>query len=316
VFVTKGGNVRAHKCIVSRCKFLKEKMNTDGQSEIDLSSQFDKETLEKVLEYLYTQKVEEKQDWDLLSASNILELDSLESMCVDALKEVITNVNVVKMLREVKNVHMRDYCYKFIERSEMKSALFAELTKEELLQYIVVTDSTKKKQVKPKQEITLENHLAQLFESKEYTDLTIISKDGQKFSVHKAILYPYFDVHEKELRLDFEGSALGVIIEFIYNGTVKLVEDPSLLLKLKNTIEIINQKADLKKLLEQVESKLNNVIKSMKPKDVLKFCLTNGVKSDLKQSFLRLAISQAKTEDLLEAFLIVKDVEEKLSADK
>src|SRR5690606_27254504 len=149
----------------------------DGLFEINLSSQFDKATMEHVLEYLYTKKVEEKQDWDLLSAANSLGLDSLEELCADALKEMITTSNVIKILREVKNHYIRDHCFKFIESSKEKPTLFNELTKEDLLQYIVVTDSANKKEEKPKQEISLEKHLEQLFDSKEYSDLTIISKD-------------------------------------------------------------------------------------------------------------------------------------------
>lgn len=298
---------KAHKCIISRSRYLKEKIakaqSNGGLLEIDLSTEFDEKILQSILHYLYTQQVEKKEiTWELLHAAIKLNLNTLARKCAEILKNEINEGNVLKHLRECKNAWAIYYCYQFISSHKDKEKLLSMLSREELLEYLRLI-KMKETINEPTQEISLEAHLFHLFKTKEFSDITFVCSDHYKVKAHKAIVLPYLQLPKNIADtnpVDVEGAVFTMIIEYLYDRNLKfpeLYQDPLFMKKLMKASEKYLPTEELHNI---ANDKMMNLLRQMPLISALRFCIDNEVEGVLKTAILKSITEKASREDLLD----------------
>lgn len=107
-------------------------------------------------------------------------------------------------------------------------------------------------------------HLVRLYDTKIYSDITLIADDGKKVSAHRAILYAlssYFAAlqsdAEEQVMHEVDGFTLKLMLEWIYKRHLKSL--PNDIHLLKNSVAVLT-----KKQLLEVSTHPNNTINSIR----------------------------------------------------
>jgi hypothetical protein len=317
VFKVKEKSFKAHKCIVSRCRYLKEKIektqSKDGVLEIDLTSEFDATILQTVLHYLYTQQVKENEvTWELLHAANKLHLNILERKCSEILKNSINEKNVFNLLRESKNSLITYYCYLFISTMKDKDKLLSQLSRKELMRYLNIVELKEQyyDDDKPVSEISLEGHLIHLYRTKEYSDITFKCSDCHTIQAHKAIVFPALKVSTKAdvHSVNAEGAIFTIVMEYLYNKNLEfpeLYEDPFLMMKLVKCCEKYLPAEELGNIAKE---KMFSLLSKMPLIDALRFTIEKKIKGAMKTEILNSISNNASREELIDILPVITEL--------
>ena len=153
---TKPVEIRAHKSVLTargeyfkglfRKGCWKETVSPSGESNeatVMVGNEFTKETITRMLEWIYTNRIEHEEDCtameilELLCLSDKWLLTDLKRLCEYRLKDMMTVDNVAKMLcatEDFKALRLQKLCVKFI-MDNIKAVTQSDLFKEELKAY-------------------------------------------------------------------------------------------------------------------------------------------------------------------------------------
>lgn len=304
-----GSEFLAHECILSQSKTLEtaiSNVNKKGSKRTVTLTEIRGNAFNKIIHYLYSGGIElRKSDApgyvDLVLAAKRFQLIDLEIMLLRQFERIVDEKNVIDILCKAKH-HGHDQlkflCLKIFERFDkncMRNREFLNLDKELLVELLLEKgklEEARKKLLKNTTNgaIKLQEHIKSLYNSKKFSDITLISRDKKHFKAHRAILAAfseYFrimfsgafaEAKTSELELNYVDSlTLELALEYIYKGTVKL---PSDFLALTN----LGRFADMTlmdDLNEVVNKKLLSMVSNSNALEILKFCIDTNFEGKL-----------------------------------
>lgn len=318
--IVDGFCIPAHKCILAQSKELKKlitesKVNENGITVVQLNS-ISETTFRLMLNFLYTGCVDltEIQEADLIkliSASKQFGLENLELACLSQCSDKISVENVLKAMKlahQHKLVRLKTICINFFlaNRQEILAKEDILLLDKELMAELLKLDGEKPLPIEnEKPKLFIQNHLDQLYISKEYSDIILVSKDGKKFPCHKPILVAaseYFalmftrdfqESRQREIIIDsIDGNLLEMVLRFIYTGDDTFTTNFEILVELYQFAEMIL----LQDLSEVITKQMMRMVSRGNALEVLLLCLNANIEGKVKDRCHRVIRSTNKDE--------------------
>jgi uncharacterized coiled-coil protein SlyX len=212
-----------HKVILSQSPFLKNKIQ--NQNEIAIEN-FSLEVIKILIEFLYCGNVfVDNIDLtvDLICAASLFELEELETIALIYFKKYYNSQNLFVMLQkahELKVKSLKDLCFAYFWKNP--KGISVNLPEDLLLellnaQNVKFQDYEVLKRKIPNPEERIANHIAKLYETKEFWDVKFKSNDKEYF-LHRIILdvYSNFLNNDEVLKVLIHSNSLEMFLEFVY----------------------------------------------------------------------------------------------------
>lgn len=317
-----------HRCILGQTKELKNIIPDDPLNgkpfQIKLSN-IKPNVFRKILEYLYSGTINLNTAYadiyvELIISAHLYGLEELEMLCKMNFDKVIspkTFPTVITSAYEHQHDELKQMCFDYfhlkkkqisenqdlllLDKSVLSALLFSELSnkKEE-----TSTDFNKYKRLK--------DHIANLYTTKDYSDVILLTKEKKKFRAHKAILYSFCDFfyamfnnsqfeenNMDEIDLSVDSDILEIALQFIYTQRVTLPDDCETLTRLI----IFADKILLNDLKDICANHLTKMVTPRNVVQLLQLCNeTPNIGGLLKDTCINLIKSSSKN-DLVEIIL-------------
>jgi hypothetical protein len=242
-----------HKFIISQSEYIFKLLKKQDRIELDIKS----EILIGILNYLYCGnliaiplKDKEELYVDFIKTTNELNLYSLNSLYLSQFDSIVSIENVLKILilsEKFELKILKSLCIYFFKQNvkNIKKEKVLELDKEIIYDLFNSNENQFIGFSNENSNTVLEKHILNLYETKDFSDVYLISSDLKKFKCHKGILAnssEYFSIMfggnfeeswQNEIILDdLNGDTLEYIIHFIYTRDLSLIDDYSILINL------------------------------------------------------------------------------------
>lgn len=322
VFVVQEKTFSCHRCIVSQSSVLRNMIIQNEDNQQIVLDNISEQTFRYVLEYLYSGSVNLSESdgillADLIVASQELELKDLENECMSQFSRIIRVDNILDILsaadqHELETLKM--HCLNFFLKNNkqiIKTQNITKLEKNLMAELLRLDEPFKLDSVISSKGRNVYQHVAKLYETKEFSDITLIAKNGKKIRAHKPILIAaseYFSLmlnseftesNQHEIQMsNIDGNCLERVIRFIYLRETELPDDCQALIELYQVSDMLL----LSELHKLVDTKLLKHITPENALDILSICLPLGIKGKL-ESRCKEVIKDVKKEDLMGSFL-------------
>jgi len=303
LFVVQGKNICVHRCIVAQCEALEKEIfpsqkNKQGMVVVHLDY-VSAQAFQRIIEFLYAGTIDLTEEdgsiyAELIYTANGYELQDLVDSCVAQFENVVTTRNVLSILTDATKYKLstiKSMCFGFFHRHReeiMKSKDIFKLDQVLMVELL----QTVEKQIKYPEynkptETRLDLHLQRLYDTKQFSDVILVSIDDKKYPAHVCILTAlcgYFEQHFKgndlksidtEVNVLVTGRCLDTVLKFIYRKKVKLPSDYEILTELRK----FSEHTTLMKPLDiMINEKLSEIVNSKTAVEILQYCMQ--VKSD------------------------------------
>lgn len=320
--------IPAHKCILIQSPFIKREMKGDVLKLENVSEC----ELRIVIEYLYTGivNVNEENVIKYLKTAKKFELEKMNQLIYRQLDDLIHENNIISLLCDCENfgftiarLHCINQLIKFIERDESikKSAEYQKIpnsTKSIIEEGKILPILQNSELIHPRDPLI--RHFKMLFNTKEFSDVTLISRDGKKFRAHKMILSSeseffntvftcnFKDSNNAEYNLnEIDSRTLEHVLHHIYGIQNEWNELPNDTTILCDIIRVANYLM-LSRLQFQGNHKLVSLLNKENCFQIFQFCVEYEM-ADLKQ----LLISQIVHSDEISLMEILESIFNKIS---
>lgn len=295
--IVEGKEIQCHKCIISQSNELMMDIQQGNQHLKNVKY----ETMNLLLESLYGRSL----DWKSMDISTILDiiitarrysLRNLEHIALSQCEKKITHENFITTLslaqkQRIETLKMMCFNFFLANKQEILDKQDIKQLDVELMVELMKLEGEPSALQFPTKQNCLQSHLWNLFTTKKYADATLVSNDGKKFPVHKAILMTaceYFDKmmggsftesKQKEISLDLSGELLELVIRFIYTGTINPPNEFDKLLELYQFAEMIV----MKELIDEIFNQKIECITKETVLTCLKHCIVAGAEGKLRE---------------------------------
>lgn len=260
---------------------------------------------ERTLKFLYGEEIEIStivELGELFREAVLFDIHSLRQYCLSKIKQMVNDDNVITALRCIKDSQAKMYFLKIIFESEEKNDLLKSLNKEELLDYIEFLESDDSDKIDELKNWTSEElyriHLTEIFKTKKYSDIVLISNDNQEMQAHAFIVQQIFkfkellEKGEKKIHIDLHSKVLFPLIEYLYTKTCELPTN------VHDLIELIHLE-EPQELFEQAIEKLKMEFDFTKPDQIKKFISENNINEKEKMKLLHIVAKQLSEDDIV-----------------
>jgi hypothetical protein len=242
----------------------------------------------------------------LIHASTLFNIDEISTFCYSHIHQKISIGNVLPILiiaNELKIKLVKDICFNFFlkNKTEFIKEIKVDLSNELLFELLQVSTFMEVPKLLDLADIdflgrNICNHIVKLIGNPIYSDLTIVTVDGQ-FQVHKLLLSKissYFyellteDENIKEIHLDdFESETLKYMIEFMYKREIEI---PSTLKELINVIKF-SDKYQIDQLLQCAAKNLQSFLSTENALEIMQCCVDYKIEEELEERCWRIVKS-------------------------
>lgn len=333
IFEVEKKKFSVHRVIISQSQFLEilaSSAKTDfEQIPVIRLDDVKKEPFEQFLRFLYGDElncnnVETLVDLFMLGQKyDVLQLDQHVLYALENNLKLSNIWKVLELAQQYKLNAIKNVVFGFILRNknevmdDIKQRQIDQQLMMEVMEVLVSKKQSPTKIVKPSMQLrieTIDNHVTQLFKSKKYCDITLVSSDGRKFQCHKIVLCLHSDYFnsmlsgqfkeskEEEVTMDeIDSSSMVSILEFIYTRGTKIPHDQKGLFNIIRVSDFLM----LTKLRKKAVDKLTAHVTPQNAFDTIQRCVELNIEGKVKEACWK-NILKARREDLIEMIIRLK----------
>eukprot|EP01080_Neovahlkampfia_damariscottae_P012708 gene12708-6906_t len=285
-----------HLCIVSQNQlFCKYFLEDDLKISISI--------FKNMIRYLYGSKILIKnldELFELYKHSLQFEMYDLENICLFHCKRMMNFKNVFEIFEtsnELKFDRIKNLALNYINENQLRNTLN------------LMNEDVKKIKISSYINRNLNSHIELLYDTKEFSDIILRTKNNEKIYCHKAIIGRFSEFFktmfqagfqesfEKEVEMnEIDFNTLEILIKFTYGKSVQFPNSIQELLQLVRFSDIYF----LDELNQRATNEISKLITLENALDIINFCLKYGIEGSLKENCWQVIKFSGGKDQLLE----------------